>query len=260
MVEAKSNFQWKKLELNNNFSLPKLIGHRGVKNLKPENTFESILTAFDLGLECVEIDVKISKDNIPLLLHDDTLDRTTDGSGLVCDYTFEEINKLDAGYYFYKSKTEIKVPSLSSVLHLVKKKKKYLNIELKPNKDHEALNVKKVLQEIKQVSYDKIYFSSFDLSSCISLKDSSPHLFCGFLNDDFNKININDTIDICKKYNFFSCGINLNYFSESLINQFIENDIQVTVYSDNNITEVQAQKLWSNNVASIFVDDPSEYF
>ena len=260
MVEVRLNFQWKKLGLNSNFSLPKLIGHRGVKDLKPENTFESILTAFDLGLECVEIDVKISKDNIPLLLHDDTLDRTTNGSGLVCDYTFEEINKLDAGYYFYKSKTEIKVPSLSSVLDLVKKKQKFLNIELKPNKDHEVLNVKKVLQEIKQASYDKIYFSSFDLSSCISLKDSSPHLLCGFLNDDFNKLNINDTIAICKKYNFFSCGINLNYFSNSLINQFLENDIQVTVYSDNNIKEVQAQKLWSNKVTSIFVDDPTEYF
>ena len=248
------------MRLNSNFLLPKLIGHRGVKDLKPENTFESILTAFDLGLECVEIDVKISKDRIPLLLHDDTLDRTTDGFGLVCDYTFDEINKLDAGYYFYKSKTEIKVPSLRSVLDLVKKKQKYLNIELKPNKNYEELNVKKVLQEIKQTSNDKIYFSSFDLLSCISLKDSAPHLLCGFLNDDFNKVNINETIDICKKYNFFSCGINLNFFNASIINQFIENDIQVTVYSDNNITEAQAQNLWSNNVTSIFIDDPSEYF
>ena len=122
------------------------------------------------------------------------------------------------------------------------------------------LNVKKVLQEIKKLSYYKIYFSSFDLLSCVNLKDSAPHLLCGFLNDDFNKVNINETIDICKKYNFFSCGINLNFFNNSIINQFIENDIQVTVYSDDNITEVQAQNLWSNNVASIFVDDPSEYF
>ena len=260
MAEVKLNFQWKKFRLTNKFNLPKLIGHRGVKDLKPENTLESILTAFDLGLECVEIDVKISKDCIPLLLHDDTLDRTTDGFGLVCDYTFDEINKLDAGYYFYKSKTEIKVPNLRSVLDLVKKKQKYLNIELKPNKNYEELNVKKVLQEIKQTSNDKIYFSSFDLLSCISLKDSAPHLLCGFLNDDFNKININETIDICKKYNFFSCGINLNFFSNSIINQFLENGIQVTVYSNNNITEAQAQNLWSNNVTSIFVDDPSEYF
>ncbi len=248
------------MRLNSNFSLPKLIGHRGVKDLKPENTFESILTAFDLGLECVEIDVKISKDHIPLLLHDDTLNRTTDGSGLVCDYTFDEIKKLDAGYFFYKSKTEIKVPSLKSILDLVKKKEKYLNIELKPNKKLEVLNVKKVLQEIKQISYDKIYFSSFDLSSCVSLKDSAPNLLCGFLNDDFYKINLKDTIDICKKYNFFSCGINLNFFNNSIINEFMENNIQVTVYADNNITKEQAQNLWSNNVASIFVDNPSEYF
>jgi len=161
MLEVRLSFQWKKLRLNSNFSLPKLIGHRGVKNLKPENTLESISTAFDFGLECVEIDVKISKDNVPLLLHDDTLDRTTNGSGLVCDFTFDEISQLDAGYYFYKSKTKVKVPSLISVLELVKKKQKYLNIELKPNKKHELLNVKKILEEIKKVSYKNFFFSSW---------------------------------------------------------------------------------------------------
>ena len=124
MVEVKLNSQWRKLRLSNNFILPKLIGHRGVKNLKPENTLESINTAFDLGLECVEIDVKVSQDNIPLLLHDDTLDRTTTGSGLVCGFTFDQINQLDAGYYFYNTKTDIKVPSLRNVLDLIKRKKK----------------------------------------------------------------------------------------------------------------------------------------
>ena len=248
------------MRLNSKFILPKLIGHRGVKDLKPENTIESISKAFELGLECVEIDVKISKDSIPLLLHDDTLDRTTNGSGLVCDFTFDEISQLDAGYYFYKSNTDIKVPSLRSVLDLVKKNQKYLNIELKPNKNYEDLNVKKVLEEITKSSYEKIYFSSFNLLSCVSLKEIAPHLLCGFLNDDFNKININDTIDICKKYNFFSCGINLDFFSQSIVSQFVKNEIQVTVYSDNNISELQARNLWSNKVTSIFVDDPSEYF
>ena len=152
MPEAKLSFQWRKLRLSSKFILPKLIGHRGVKNLKPENTLESIITAFDLGLECVEIDVKISKDNIPLLLHDDTLDRTTNGSGLACDFTFDQINQLDAGYYFYNSKTEIKVPNLSSVLNLINEKQKYLNIELKPNKNYEELNVKNILREIKTLT------------------------------------------------------------------------------------------------------------
>ena len=247
------------MRLSSKFILPKLIGHRGVKNLKPENTLESITKALELGLECVEIDVKVSKDNIPLLLHDDTLDRTTNGSGLVCDFTFDQINQLDAGYFFYNSKTDIKVPNLSSVLDLIKRKQKYLNIELKPNKNYEKLNVENTLQEINKISYDKIYFSSFDLSSCITLKETAPHCKCGFLNHDFTKFNINETIDICKKYNFFSCGINLNLFSNSVVNQFVENEIQVTVYSDNNISKVEAHNLWNNNVTSIFIDDPTEY-
>ena len=247
------------MRLSSKFILPKLIGHRGVKNLKPENTLESILKAFELGLECVEIDVKVSKDNIPLLLHDDTLDRTTNGSGLVCNFTFDQINHLDAGYYFYNSKTDIKVPSLSSVLDLIKRKQKYLNIELKPNKNYEELNVKNILKEINRISHDKIYFSSFDLESCIILKEAAPTLKCGFLNDDFTKFNIDETIDICKKYNFFSCGVNLNLFSNFVVNQFVENEIQVTVYSDNNISKVEAHNLWNNNVTSIFIDDPTEY-
>ena len=258
MLEVRLSFQWKKLRLNN-FILPKLIGHRGVKDLLPENTLESIITAFDLGLECVEIDVKVSKDNIPLLLHDDNLDRTTNGSGLVCDFTFDQISQLDAGYHFYNSKTDFKVPSLSAVLDLIKKKQKYLNIELKPNKNFEKLNVENTLQVINTISYDKIYFSSFDLKSCVILKEHAPYLQCGFLNDDFKNFNIDETIDICKKYNFFCCGINLNLFSNSVVSQFVENEIQVTVYADNNIPKVQAQNLWSHKVTSIFIDDPNEY-
>ena len=194
------------------------------------------------------------------MLHDDTLERTTNGFGLVSDFTFDEISKLDAGYFFYKSKTDIKVPSLVSVLDLVKKNKKYINIELKPNKGYEVINVEKVLKVLKKTTYEKIYFSSFDISSCIALRENSPESLCGFLNDNFNKINVRDTIDICKKYNLFSCGINYNNYSNSIVDEFERNNIQINVYSDKNISATQAKNLWANKVASIFVDDPSGYF
>lgn len=194
------------------------------------------------------------------MLHDDTLERTTNGFGLACDFTFDEISKLDAGSFFYKSKTDIKVPSLRSVLELVKRNQKYINIELKPNKDYEAVNVKIALEEINKVTYENFYFSSFDLLSCIILRENSSDSLCGFLNDSFDKINVKDTIDICKKYNFFSCGINFKYFSKSILDEFKKNNIQITVYSDKNITPDEAKNLWDDNVASIFVDDPSDYF
>ena len=80
---------------------PKLIGHRGVKNLSPENTLNSIKLAHKLGLKWIEIDVKISKDLIPILLHDDTIDRTTTGTGLASELNYSFLKKLDAGKFFY---------------------------------------------------------------------------------------------------------------------------------------------------------------
>ena len=210
-------------------------------------------------MECVEIDVKISQDSIPLLIHDDTLDRTTSGSGLVCNYTFDEISNLDAGYFFYNSNTTIRVPSLNKVLNEVRNKKKSINIEMKPNKGLEKKNVEKIVNEIKNFSLDNVFFSSFDLESCIILKEHLPQALCGFLNHDFSKITLNDTIDICKRYDFFSCGTDFESFSESIGNELSNNDILLTVYSGKNIPIEEAQNLWKKNVASVFVDDPTEY-
>ena len=74
-------------------NLPKLIGHRGVKDIAPENTLQSINKAIQFKLKWIEIDVKISKDHIPFLLHDDLLDRTTSGRGFPYKLTYEEIKK-----------------------------------------------------------------------------------------------------------------------------------------------------------------------
>ena len=74
--------------------LPKLIGHRGVKDLAPENTLYSIERAYKLNLSWIEIDVKISKDNIPFLLHDDDFFRTTLLKGNPIHYKYEDISKL----------------------------------------------------------------------------------------------------------------------------------------------------------------------
>ena len=195
-----------------------------------------------------------------MLIHDDTLDRTTSGSGLVCDHTFDEITNLDAGYFFYKSKSTARVPSLNKVLELITNKNKSINIELKPNKGLEKLNVDKIVNEIKNFSLEHIFFSSFDLESCINLKEKLPKAKCGFLNHDFSRINIKDTIDICKKYDFFSCGLGYKTFSSVIANEFKNHNILITVYSEKNISINDANRLWDIGVASVFVDDPTEYF
>ena len=105
-----------------NLNVPRIIGHRGVKDLAPENTLYSINQAMKFGLKWVEIDVKISKDKIPFLLHDDNLDRTTSGDGSPLNYKYKDIFNLDAGSWFDSEYKNLYPPTLKEVLNYWSKK------------------------------------------------------------------------------------------------------------------------------------------
>ena len=236
--------------------LPKLIGHRGVKDLCPENTLESILKAFDLGLSFVEIDVKISKDRVPILLHDDTLDRTTNGSGLAIDYDYENIKKLDAGKFFYKENTNIFVPKLEDILSLCTNYNGNLNIELKPNKKFEKENVYQIYKIIKNINKIDFFFSSFDMISILEISKLYPQSIRSFLLDDFKEYNIDDLISISINHDLKICGLNIDLVTTDIINKIKESNMAITVYSDKNINLSSANDIFSIGVDSIFVDNP----
>jgi len=238
--------------------LPKLIGHRGVKDLCPENTLESIAKAFDIGLSFVEIDVKISRDKYPILLHDDTLDRTTNGSGLAIDYDYEDIKKLDAGKFFYKNNTNIFVPKLEDTLNLCIKNNGNLNIELKPNKNFEKENTLQIYELTKNIHQIDIFFSSFDLISILEISKLHPHSFRSFLLDNFKEYNIDDLINISIYNDLKICGLNIDLVSTDIIKKIKESNISITVYSDKNINLSNANEIFSLGVDSIFIDNPKD--
>jgi glycerophosphoryl diester phosphodiesterase len=100
-----------------------IIGHRGAAALEPENTLLSIERAMDIGVDAVEIDVHLSKDKELVVIHDATVDRTTNGTGPVSSYTVQEIKRLDAG------KGEA-IPTLQEVIDFIDRRV-MLVIELK---------------------------------------------------------------------------------------------------------------------------------
>ena len=238
--------------------LPKLIGHRGVKDLCPENTLESIAMALELGLTFVEIDVKISKDKLPILLHDDTLDRTTNGNGLVTDYDYENIKKLDAGKFFYKKNTNIFVPKLEDALNLCINNNLNLNIELKPNKNFEKENTFQIYELTKNIHQIDIFFSSFDMISILEISKLYPQSFRSFLLDDFKEYNIDDLINLSIKNDLKICGLNIDLVSTDIIKKIKESNMSITVYSDKNINLSNANEIFSLGVDSIFIDNPRD--
>ncbi len=100
-----------------------IIGHRGASGYKPENTLASFKKALEIGVDMIEFDVYALKTGELVVIHDETVDRTTDGTGHVVDFSFEQLRQLDAG-------NGQKIPLLSEVLDLVDQKVP-VNIELK---------------------------------------------------------------------------------------------------------------------------------
>jgi glycerophosphoryl diester phosphodiesterase len=109
---------------------PLLIGHRGFPAKYPENTLASFEAAVDAGCDMIELDVTLTKDRHVVVIHDDTLDRTTTGRGRVRDCTLEEIRRLDAGGWFDRRFSGERVPLLSEVLERISGRC-LLNIEIK---------------------------------------------------------------------------------------------------------------------------------
>lgn len=107
-----------------------ILGHRGASASAPENTLAAFQRAFELGADGIELDVTLTKDGAAVVLHDDRVDRTSNGKGLVSEMTLAEIQRLDAGSWFDAKFRGEKFPTLEQVLDTVPRDK-LINIELK---------------------------------------------------------------------------------------------------------------------------------
>lgn len=142
-----------------------IIGHRGAAGTCPENTMVSFQRAIEEGASGIELDVHLSKDGEIIVIHDETVDRTTDGRGYIGELTYKDIRKLNAKYKF-KEHNKCMVPSLPEVFEWAKEEAFFINIELKNNVIEYPLLEWKVVDLVHQYGLkDRIVFSSFNHNS-----------------------------------------------------------------------------------------------
>ena len=143
-----------------------VIAHRGASGTAPENTLPAVRKAVEMNVDFVEIDIHLSKDGKVVVIHDATLDRTTNGSGNVNDFTLEELRKLNADFTFTEQDFNATIPTLEEVIEEIGNKA-FLLLEIKKGKNeyYQGIEEKaiKVLQEknytdrvIMQTFYDEI--------------------------------------------------------------------------------------------------------
>jgi len=154
------------------------IAHRGTSGETPENTIASFRRAIAQGAEIIETDARLSKDKEIVLIHDETVERTTNGKGRVSQLTLKELRSLDAGSWFGKKFSGERIPTLSEAIDVTKGKAK-LNIEFK---GEDLLLVPKVIDLLKEEGFiKKVILSSFNYSFIKETKRLKPQIITGLL-------------------------------------------------------------------------------
>ena len=171
---------------------PRIIAHRGGGELAPENTLAALRYARNLGFEAVEFDVKLTADDVPVLFHDDSLERTTDGSGPVADILFDVITQLDAGSWFANEFAGESVPAFAAASALCKETGLWANIEIKPSPGHEQ-NTGRIVARMAKLLWSGAalppLLSSFSLETLEAARSQAPELpralLCTEIPDDW---------------------------------------------------------------------------
>lgn len=219
------------------------IGHRGAAGYEPENTLVSFKKALELNVDLVELDVQACKSGQLMVIHDLKVDRTTNGTGYVCQKTFNELRILDAG----KNQT---IPTLQEVLDMIDKKAK-VNIEIK--NEGLARSVFNVISEyVKQKgwSWDDFLVSSFNHYDLQEFSRLAPQIKTG-------------TVIAGIPIGYGQCASNLKSFSlhpsKEFINQALVDDahkrgLRVYAYTINELEDIQ--KVKSLGVDGIFSNFP----
>lgn len=169
---------------------PRIVGHRGAKANAPENTLAAFRRAHEEGATWVEFDAKLTKDGAVVIIHDELLDRTTDGKGPVAERTLAEIKALDAGKWFGPAFAGERVPTLEESLALFLQLGMGFNIEVKPCPGREAETARAccaILERAWPKSAPVPILSSFKRASLEAARDAAPNIPRGYLAEELGK-------------------------------------------------------------------------
>lgn len=154
-----------------------VLGHRGICAKYPENTMVSFKAAMDLGVDLIEFDVNVTKDGVPVVIHDNDVARTSDREGLTRDYTLEELKTIDFGSHFDPKFKSTQIPTLREVLELAAKSDTLLlNVEIK-DMTHEAVD--KTIAMLHEFDLEeRAVIACFNAEIIRYTKKNYPHMRC----------------------------------------------------------------------------------
>ena len=230
----------------------RVIAHRGFSGIAPENTLAAVRAAIEVGADMVEIDVTLSADGHIVVLHDETLDRTTNGSGEVSRLNLAELKQLDAGAWFDPNFAGEHIPTLDELLAEVEGRI-LLNVEIKSEAVGRGV-VTKVASLIRERGMiDQVVVSSFSPKALAEMHSVAPEIRTAVLyNAEIHKGQ--DAVVIVTELGASVFNIKRQRLSRKMLRRCREHDIPVGIYTVNQPRRMR--RLVKKGVGAIFTDHP----
>jgi glycerophosphoryl diester phosphodiesterase len=213
------------------------IAHRGFSGEFPENTMRAFREAVNVGCDGIETDLHMTKDGVIVLCHDESLDRTTDGTGYIAEHTYSQLCKLDAGIKYRTDYKSERIPNIDEFFQFVKDKALYINLELKNNIiEYENLE-EKIIEKIYEYKLeDNVILSSFNHYSMVKVKEIDNKIPTGLLY--FSKLyKVQDYA-----LNLKADAVHPLYISvmdETIVKEIKEKEIKINTYTVNEETHMK---------------------
>jgi glycerophosphoryl diester phosphodiesterase len=234
---------------------PVVFAHRGASAFAPENTVAAFILAADLGAPAIELDVKLTADAQVVVLHDPTLDRTTDGHGPLVKMTLEQVRRLDAGSSFAEKYRGEPVPTLADVFEAVGQRV-LINIELTNYTTPTDDLVSRVVEVVRGHGMEeRIIFSSFNPLNLIHAHRRLPEVPLGLLATEgrsgaLARSFVGNLIPHQALHPY------LDDVTQKLVDQVHARGRRIHVWTVN--PEAEMRRLFAYGVDGIFTDDPQE--
>jgi len=231
-----------------------IIGHRGASGTAPENTLAAFSEAITQGAGMVELDVQLTLDDKLVVIHDETLNRTTGSMGKVKDYTLLDLQSLDAGKWFAPHFTGERIPTLEEVLKVIPEEIR-INIELKNNLVNYPGLETKVITIIAELNLaERVIISTFNYESLALVKNLAPHLATGLLYQQPLK----DPLKLAEKLKVQALHPHYSLVTPQLVERAHQKGYPVYTWTVNSLSEME--KLFHMGVDGIMTNYPGELF
>lgn len=228
--------------MNKTWPYPAIVAHRGGGKLAPENTLAAIDIGAQLGHRMIEFDVKLSQDDAIFLLHDDTLDRTSNGWGLAGEQPWDKLVQLDAGGWFSHAFSDERLPLLADVAARCRQHQMMANIEIKPTPGLDVDTGLRVAQAARVMWQNQVapLLSSFSYRALEAAQQAAPELPRGLLLDSWDE----NWLAMTQALDCTSIHLNHKLLDEARVTVLKQAGLRVLVYTVNRPARARELLQW----------------